>query len=499
MKKPLVILEMANNHMGDINHGKKIITEFFKITKKYNDKINFAFKFQYRDQENFIHINYKNSDHNGVSRFESTFFNKTQWKSLISFSQKKYDLICTPFDEISVVRVFRENFKFLKIASCSSTDWPLLEEIAKNYKKKKKKIIASLAGLTEGEISKVISFFNNKKIEINYLYCVGKYPSQYKDINLSFFNKIKKSHGSKIIGFSSHEIPSNHLTPSIAYGAGVRIFEKHVGIKNKKYKLNQYSLSTKDLKNWLDNLTVGIKVYGSAENRNKNLKEEIKQLNNFKRGVYIKKAVKKNDVLKFSKIDISYPATSNQVKSNDLSKFCKIKFKKDIPEGKPLMYKDVTIIDKRIDVIKIRDEIRNFLVNKKVIIPKNSRLEISHHYGIQKFFTHGITMINVINSKYCKKLIIMLPGQKHPEQYHKVKEESFFILNGEVELKLQNKKYLLKEGMLKTIYPNIIHEFYSKKGCIIEELSTTSKSKDSFYIDKNINLNKNRKSFISLV
>ena len=35
MNKPLVILEMANNHIGDISHGKKIINEFKKITKLY--------------------------------------------------------------------------------------------------------------------------------------------------------------------------------------------------------------------------------------------------------------------------------------------------------------------------------------------------------------------------------------------------------------------------------------------------------------------------------
>ena len=27
-QKPLVIFEMANNHMGDVSHGKKIIQEF---------------------------------------------------------------------------------------------------------------------------------------------------------------------------------------------------------------------------------------------------------------------------------------------------------------------------------------------------------------------------------------------------------------------------------------------------------------------------------------
>ena len=60
-------------------------------------------------------------------------------------------------------------------------------------------------------------------------------------------------------------------------------------------------------------------------------------------------------------------------------------------------------------------------------------------------------MIDVINHSYCKKLIIMLPGQKHPAQFHKTKEESFFILYGKVNLLLGKKKYYLKTGDLKTI------------------------------------------------
>ena len=88
MEKPLIILEMANNHMGDLSHGKKIILEFNKLTKNYKKKINFAFKFQYRDSETFIHDSFKNSDHKGVKRFETTFFSYKQWKNLISYAGK---------------------------------------------------------------------------------------------------------------------------------------------------------------------------------------------------------------------------------------------------------------------------------------------------------------------------------------------------------------------------------------------------------------------------
>ena len=134
----------------------------------------------------------------------------------------------------------------------------------------------------------------------------------------------------------------------------------------------------------------------------------------------------------------------------------------------------------------------------KIILPRNPRLIISHHYGLQNFYKYGITMIDVINHSYCKKLIIMLPGQKHPEQFHKIKEESFFIVYGSINLILDKKKYYLKTGDLKTIKKRQIHSFSTKRGAIIEELSTTSIRSDSYYLDKKILENKKRKNFIYL-
>ena len=55
MKKPLFIFEMANNHMGDLSHGIKIIQELKKITKNIN-QFDFAIKLQLRD-DSFFHKN----------------------------------------------------------------------------------------------------------------------------------------------------------------------------------------------------------------------------------------------------------------------------------------------------------------------------------------------------------------------------------------------------------------------------------------------------------
>jgi len=45
---------MANNHMGDVEHGERIIRVFGELAKEYPE-ISFAFKLQYRNLDTFIH------------------------------------------------------------------------------------------------------------------------------------------------------------------------------------------------------------------------------------------------------------------------------------------------------------------------------------------------------------------------------------------------------------------------------------------------------------
>ena len=500
MSKPLVILEMANNHMGDISHAKKIIKKYSSITKSYKN-IKFALKFQLRDSKTFIHKSFFHSNDKQIVRFKSTFLAENNWKNLINFSKKYFDLACTGFDETSVSKIFKENkFKYVKIASCSANDWPLIEQIYKCYKKNPKQIFCSLAGLSGDEIDKVYSFFNNRNVKINFFYCVGIYPTNNNDLNLSYFKYLQEKYGDKIVGFSTHETADERHSNSVAIGLGVKVFEKHIGLtnKNKNYKLNDYSVGPKDFEKWLDNINKSIIVYGSIKDRNKNILQERKKLITFQRGVYVNRDMKKNTDLKSKDIYFAFPLQKNQLSANEFSKHNNYKLKKNAINDSPILKSNIVIKNNFSQVKIIRDKIRNFLKNKKIMFPVKPRLEISHHYGIEKFNKFGITMITIINKIYCKKLIIILPNQSHPAQYHKKKQESFFILHGDVNLRLNNKKFILKPGDLKTIDPGVIHEFGSKSGAIIEELSTTSMVDDSFYLDKKINKNTNRKSFITL-
>ena len=106
-------------------------------------------------------------------------------------------------------------------------------------------------------------------------------------------------------------------------------------------------------------------------------------------------------------------------------------------------------------------------------------------------------MINVINRNYCKKLLVILPGQLHPEQYHKQKEETFHILYGKIVLELDGKSRTCVRGDVITILPKVRHSFSSEFGAVIEEISTTHYEDDSYYSDQAIMKNKQRKTLLT--
>jgi N-acetylneuraminate synthase len=91
----------------------------------------------------------------------------------------------------------------------------------------------------------------------------------------------------------------------------------------------------------------------------------------------------------------------------------------------------------------------------------------------------------------------MLPGQKHPEHSHKVKEETFFILHGSMTLNLDDKVLTLQQGDSVLVSPGQWHSFSTETGVIFEEISSTHIAQDSYYKDPAITGTQSRKTFVT--
>ncbi|MDD3138679.1 MAG: cupin domain-containing protein, partial [Lachnospiraceae bacterium] len=96
--------------------------------------------------------------------------------------------------------------------------------------------------------------------------------------------------------------------------------------------------------------------------------------------------------------------------------------------------------------------------------------------------------INIINREYCKKYLIVLPGQKHPSHAHRIKEETFQVLYGDLDVQMEDEKEKhLHPGDMQTVLRGEYHSFSSVNGAIFEEVSTQHMKSDSYYKDPEVN------------
>jgi quercetin dioxygenase-like cupin family protein len=154
-------------------------------------------------------------------------------------------------------------------------------------------------------------------------------------------------------------------------------------------------------------------------------------------------------------------------------------------------------ISTRETVYQIGRRVTALLKTGNIVVPGHAAMEISHHYGLERFEEFGITMLTVINREYCKKLIVVLPGQKHPPQYHELKEETFHVLHGTLSLSLDGQTRDYGPGEVAVVGRGVHHAFESAGGAVFEEISSTHHLADSYYLDPDIGRNPNRKTVLT--
>lgn len=489
---PLFILEMANNHMGSVEHGLKIIQEIHAVTKNFPEW-NFAFKFQYRNLDTFIHPDYKERmDLKYVKRFSET---KLSEEEFLHLKKQAEDLgfvtMCTPFDEISVDMVVKHNYDILKIASASSTDWPLLEKIAATNLP----IIASTGGTKLEAVDRLVNFFSHRNKTFAIEHCVGEYPTLPDHLQLNQIDLFRQRYPELTIGFSTHEEPNNTDAIKLAVAKGAGIFEKHVATKSDKYEINTYSSTPEQLEKWLLAAKEAFDMCGVTNERMTFSEKELSDIRQFQRGVFAKQDIEAGEQINEKNIFFAFPNQPGQILANEISKYTIFTAKEKISKNAPII--NVTKLETREKVWEIVQKSRAMLAEAKIHVSNQLEFEISHHFGIDKFFETGAVIITCVNREYAKKLVLVFPGQKHPSHTHKQKEETFHVLYGDVNFQLNDEKKEAKAGDVIVVERGVKHAFSSENGAIFEEISTTHFKNDSFYDDLSIMENKNRKTALT--
>jgi sialic acid synthase SpsE/mannose-6-phosphate isomerase-like protein (cupin superfamily) len=489
----LVIFELANNHMGDVEHGLRVVREIAAVARDF--PFRFAFKLQYRQLDSFIHPAFRDRDDiKFVKRFRETRLSNEDFSRILGAIREEGMLTCcTPFDEASVGLIEQQGFDLLKIASCSITDWSLVERIGAAHLP----VIGSTAGISFEELDNVVSFFDHRQRPFALMHCVAEYPTPDGRLELGQIGLLKQRYPAHVVGYSTHENPQNIESVQVAIGLGAEILEKHVGVSTHQHALNTYSASPDQVRKWLESAARAQTMVGSTTGRYAFSQKELADLSNLRRGVFARRSINAGERLNAETVFFAIPSVDEQVLANDLGKYVEFVANRGIEEGEAVLAADVQRVDNRQTVHDIVRNVKSFLKQTHLPLPSRIDLEISHHYGIDSFFETGAVLLNCVNREYCKKIIVMLPGQFHPEHWHEVKEETFHVQFGEMTMDLDGKTQSYKAGDLILVPAGARHSFRTESGVIFEEISSTHRAADSFYADPRIMGNKMRKTLLT--
>ncbi len=467
---------MANNHMGSVSHAKKIIDEFGSLVRKYN--LSAAMKLQFRQLKTFIHKDYQNSDLKYVKRFKETELTQNQFQEIVDYIKANgMKAMSTPFDNESLIWMDELDIDVVKIASCSIDDWPLLEEVSKINKK----IIISTAGAEFDLLRKVYGLFKKNKRDFAFMHCVGEYPTPIENSNLNRIKLLQEEFPDIEIGFSTHESPLEDTLTPYAVAMGCTIVEKHVGVPTEDISLNKYSVTTDYMEGLIKQLN---RLQSATDGKSDEEKVSLKKL---KRGMYVNKSISEGDVIQKEDLYFAMPVQDNQLDASNLYDVIGCVAQCDISCDGMVNDGDVVSVERERIFSEVKRKVMKLLKEANVTITPKDKVEISSHYGLENFFETGALIIDKVNREYCKKIIVMLPGQSHPNHYHIQKEEAFELLYGDCTLTMNGKDVKLEKGLPKVIFRGVEHSFRSKEGCVIEEVSTTHVLNDSKYKDTDIN------------
>ena len=257
---------------------------------------------------------------------------------------------------------------------------------------------------------------------------------------------------------------------------GATIIEKHVGKTTDTISLNDYSCTVEQMGDVID-----VVVFMVKSSRGEfSTSQALEQL---KRGMYLKYNMRAGDQVLEQDLYYAMPLQEGCLNASNVYDIVGKTLLTDLKGDQPLKLEYVKDTKKEALIEGIKQDILPLLNKAGVTVTHKDDVELSCHFGLDKYRETGALIVSKINRTYCKKIIAMLPNQDHPTHRHLQKEECFELLEGDCTLTLNGRDISLKKGMPILINREVNHSFRSKNGCIIEEVSTTHIKGDSIYED----------------
>jgi len=313
----LFVLEMANNHLGSVERGLKIIHEFGQVVRFNN--IRASIKLQFRDVQNFIHKDFANrTDLRYVKKTMDTRLSDEEYATLVkAIRQAGCIATATPFDERSVDLCVELGLPILKVASSDLNDWLLLEKIAKT----KKPVVVSTGGSSLKDMDDVVTFFANRNIPLAINHCVSLYPAEDSDLEMNQIDFLRNRYPNNTIGYSTHEYTDWTNSMLISYAKGARTWERHIDINSDGVKVSPYCSLPHQIDEWFKAFHKAKEMCGAPGTQKRMPpKKEIEYLDALVRGVYAKTDLPEGHLLTDDDVYLAIPLQKGQLSCRELMK-----------------------------------------------------------------------------------------------------------------------------------------------------------------------------------
>ena len=311
----LFVLELANNHLGDVDRGLKIISDYSQVVRFNN--VRTAIKIQLRDVDRFIHKDFR--DRTDVRYIKKTVATQLSFESVSRMIKAIREGNCipmaTPFDEKSVELCVELGIPILKLASSDVNDWVLIEKIAAT----KKPVIVSTGGSSLKDIDDLVTFFDNRHIPLAINHCVSIYPAEDQELELNQIDFLRNRYPHHIIGLSTHEYHDWTSSMLIAYAKGARTFERHIDINSDGVQVSPYCSLPDQIDTWFKAFHKAKEMCGASGSQKRiPPQKEIAYLDSLVRGVYASRDLPEGHVLTDEDVYLAIPLQKGQISCREL-------------------------------------------------------------------------------------------------------------------------------------------------------------------------------------
>ncbi|WP_240468715.1 N-acetylneuraminate synthase family protein [Gracilibacillus sp. YIM 98692] len=311
------IADIASNHDGDLNRAKELIW----LCKEAEAD---AVKFQHFTAEGLIsqkgfdgieNASHQSNWHKSVFDVFKDYELNRNWNLELMEEAKKanIDFLTTPYD-LEAVDELDQYLPAYKIGSGDIT----YTDFIKTISRKNKPMLMATGASDIADVERAVHSINKYNEKIVLMQCNTNYTNSLENfhyINLNVLKLYTTMFPNVILGLSDHT--PGHSTVLGAIALGARVIEKHFTDDNERIGPDHpFSMNPKSWKEMVERSRELEQSLGDGVKKIEKNEEKTAIIQ--RRACYLKKSLKKGDILKNDDVDFLRPATVNAIKPYEI-------------------------------------------------------------------------------------------------------------------------------------------------------------------------------------